>query len=144
MLALKLFLTGRSGLGTGMPLDTVARTSVRDIAGKSTWGRLFNVQQFKLKLYPNGAYWAFISTRARRDTTSVRNVCDTASRHAKATHSFFPVLSNLIPRCDHSQQVTPSSVVKAPFLRHATMLTINGSNVGDHVWVDESGVCGCE
>jgi len=40
MLTLGLSPTGRSRSGTGIPLDTAARTSVGDIGGKWTWGGL--------------------------------------------------------------------------------------------------------
>jgi hypothetical protein len=48
----------------------------------------------------------------------------------------------------HSQQAgrrpTSSSVVEASLLQHITMLTINGSNAGDDVWVEGRGVCAGE
>ena len=51
-------------------------------------------------------------------------------------------VSNL---CDqNSRQATSSSVVQASFLQHASMLSIDGSNVGEHVWVEENSVCGGE
>ena len=44
------------------------------------------------------------------------------------------------------QRISPTSVVQVSFpsIQHIAMLTVNGSTMGEHVWVEESGVCGGE
>ena len=96
-------------------------------------------------------------SRASRDTTSEKRVTHTRLRHGLGTVLceddllILPSIQLDPPLRSSLRQGTPSPIVKASFLQHVTMLTINGPIVGDHVvrrqkllWVEESGACGGE